>query len=197
MEENRLMDFYKKLDRSFFLDNAYKGSAAIDAPLPIGHGQTISQPSLVLEMTRLLDLKRDLKVLEIGTGSGYQTAFLAEFAGEVFTCERIPALLQKAKKRLDALGYRNIHYQIGDGSLGWSSYAPYDRIITTAAAERLPDELTEQLGRGGKMIAPVGPQGWQDLLMIQKNGEGEVSVSGIEKVAFVELKGKYGWNSRE
>ena len=193
MEENRLVDFYKKLDRSFFIDNAYKAGAMMDAPLPIGHGQTISQPSLVLQMTRLLDLKRDCKVLEIGTGSGYQTVFLAEFAGKVFTVERIPELFKKAKKRLDSLGYGNIRYRTGDGSLGWSDYAPFDRIITTAAAAKLPGELVRQLKKGGKMIAPVGPRGAQDLLMITKDRAGEVGISTIGKVAFVELKGKYGW----
>ncbi len=197
MEDNDLVRFYEKLDRSFFIDNACKGSASVDAPFPIGFGQTISQPSLVLEMTRLLDLNKGCRVLEIGTGSGYQTAFLAAFAKEVFTVERISIFLEKAKKRLGALGYDNIHFKMGDGSLGWSGNAPYDRIITTAAAKRLPDALIEQLKKGGKMIAPVGPQGCQDLLMISKDSIGAVSISSMGKVAFVELKGKYGWNSRE
>lgn len=195
MDHKSLEHFYNKLDRSLFIDNRYKDSAEIDAPLPIGFGQTISQPSLVLEMTRQLDLYKDCKVLEIGTGSGYQTAFLAEFAGEVFTVERIPELSEKAREKLDALGYHNIHYKTGDGSLGWSSRAPFDRIITTAAAEKLPDALVGQLKEGGRMIAPVGPEGGQDLLMITKDSGGEVHISSMGKVVFVELKGKYGWNS--
>lgn len=195
MEDNKLVDFFNKLDRSFFLDNANKDSAATDAPLPIGFGQTISQPSLVLEMTRRLDLDKDSKVLEIGTGSGYQTTFLAEFAGEVFTIERIPTLSKQAKEKLDALGYNNIRYKIGDGSLGWSSNAPFNRIITTAAAENLPDELIKQLKAGGRMIAPVGPKGSQDLLMITKDNAGRVAISSMGKVVFVEMVGKYGWNN--
>ncbi len=196
MADVKLINFFNKLDRSFFIDNEYKKLAGIDNALPIGYGQTISQPSLVLEMTRLLDLNEDCKVLEIGTGSGYQSAFLAEFSGEVFTVELIPELSKKAKEKLDALGYDNIHYKIGDGSLGWSENAPFDRIITTAAAEKMPDELIKQLNAKGRMIAPVGPEGYQDLLIIAKDAAGAVNTSSIGKVVFVEMKGKYGWTKK-
>ena len=193
-DKRRLYEFYKNLDRSFFIDNEYKSYAHLDNALPIGYGQTISQPSLVYEMTLLLDLDKDLKVLEIGTGSGYQTAFLAEFAGTVYTVERIKELSVKAKQRLDALGYNNVFYKIGDGSKGWPEYQPYDRIIVTAAAARIPDPLIEQLKPGGKMIIPIGSSGMQNLTLVEKNENGEIKTKPILPVLFVELKGDYGWS---
>ena len=147
-------------------------------------------------MTRRLELDKTLKVLEIGTGSGYQTAFLAEFAGEVYTVELIEELSSKAREKLDSLGFANVRCKVDDGSSGWSEYAPYDRIITTAAAKKVPDELMDQLKPGGKMIAPVGPEGHQDLLMITKDRSGKVETSSMGKVVFVEMKGKYGWSKR-
>lgn len=197
MKYDDLSQFYGKLDRSYFIDNEYKGLAALDSPLPIGHGQTISQPSLALEMTYCLSPERDSRVLEIGTGSGYQTALLAEFSGTVYTVERIPELAEKAKKRLDALGYANIAYRTGDGSMGWPEEAPFDRIIATAAAGRIPDALAEQLKPGGRMIVPAGPQGMQDLYLVTKDPSGKVRTASLGKVAFVEMKGKYGWNPNE
>ena len=189
-----LDQFFKKLDRSFFIDGGYKAFASMDRPLPIGFGQTISQPTLVLQMTRLLELNENCKVLEIGTGSGYQTAFLAEFAKEVYTVELIPELSARAKQKLDALGYTNIRFKTGDGSFGWTEYAPYDRIITTSAAGTIPEDLVNQLKCGGKMIAPVGPRGCQDLLLVTKNKNGKIETTSIEKVVFVEMRGKYGWS---
>lgn len=194
MGNDNLSKFYHRLDRSFFLDEEYKRCAGIDGPLPIGYEQTISQPSLVLEMTRMLELDKSCKVLEIGTGSGYQTALLAEFAGSVYTVERIDALSQKARKRLDDLGYTNIRFKVGDGSLGWQENEPYDRIIVTAAAGKIPRELIEQLKEGGKMIAPVGLKGWQDLTLITKESDGKIHIKSLGPVTFVELKGTYGWS---
>lgn len=194
MNDDKLSEFYHKLDRSLFLEEEYKSYAGLDEPLPIGFEQTISQPSLVLEMTRMLDVGKDCRVLEIGTGSGYQTALLAEFAGSVFTVERIETLSEKARKRLDSLGYSNIHFKVGDGSLGWQENGLYDRIIVTAAAERIPRELVDQLKEGGKMIIPVGSRGWQDLLAVRKDNEGKIHAKTIYPVTFVELKGKYGWS---
>ncbi|NSW90869.1 MAG: protein-L-isoaspartate(D-aspartate) O-methyltransferase [Firmicutes bacterium] len=193
-KKKKLYEFFKNLDRSFFIDNEYKAYAHIDNALPIGHGQTISQPSLVYGMTMRLELDKELKVLEIGTGSGYQTAFLAEFAGEVYTVERIEDLSLKARQRLEALGYKNVFYKIGDGSKGWPEYQPYDRIIVTAAAARIPDPLLEQLKPGGKMIIPVGSRGMQNLMLISKNKNGKVNTETLEPVLFVELKGEYGWS---
>lgn len=192
----KLYEFFKKLDRSFFIDNEYKNLAHCDSALPIGHGQTISQPTLVYAMTEKLDLSKNLKVLEIGTGSGYQTAFLAEFAGKVYTVEKIEELSRKAQRRLAELGYANVEFKVGDGSEGWEEHAPYDRIIVTAAAREVPEPLAEQLGRGGKMIIPVGQRGLQDLMMISKDDKGVVKKEFLEKVIFVELKGKYGWEDR-
>ncbi len=181
------------MDRSYFIDNEFKCFACLDRALPIGHEQTISQPSLVLKMTENLNLNEKCKVLEIGTGSGYQTAFLAEFAKEVYTIERIEELGAKAREKLERLGYKNIFYKIGDGSEGWPQYAPYDRIIVTAAAGKIPDELIDQLNVGGIMIIPVGAEGSQELKLINRDLDGNVSTTTIGYVVFVEMKGKYGW----
>lgn len=186
-------DFFRSLDRSYFLSSEYKEYAHWDRALPIGHEQTISQPSLVVEMTVLLELSKDARVLEIGTGSGYQTVFLAEFAGAVYTVERIRELADQARERLRELGYKNIEFKVGDGSLGWEEYAPYDRIIVTAGASQVPEELVRQLAPGGRMVIPVGRQGCQELLLITKDREDQVAEQNLGKVAFVELKGKYGW----
>ena len=155
--DRKIVDFFHSLDRSLFIDNENKAFASLDAPLPIGFGQTISQPSLVVRMTDWLHLDAYCRVLEIGTGSGYQTAFLAEFSGQVYTVERIPELSAAAQSRLKALGYNNINYRIGDGSVGWIEEAPFDRIMVTAAPLQMPDDLVAQLAPGGVMVIPVGP----------------------------------------
>jgi protein-L-isoaspartate(D-aspartate) O-methyltransferase len=193
MDNEALWSYFEKLDRTLFLDEEYKPLASVDGPLPIGYGQTISQPSLVAEMTRILDVGPDCTVLEIGTGSGYQTALLAHFAQKVCTIERIAELSIAAKARLEQLGFSNIQYKIGDGSLGWPEHAPYDRIMVTAAAARIPDELFTQLKPSGRMIIPVGPPSWQQLLLITKDAQGLMHQHPVEDVRFVELHGKYGW----
>jgi protein-L-isoaspartate(D-aspartate) O-methyltransferase len=189
--DEALLQFFTSLDRSLFLGMQYKGLAKLDRPLPIGLGQTISQPSLVLYMTQQLDLKKNQKVLEIGTGSGYQSAFLAEFCAELYTVELLAELQKQAKERLRGLGYHNIHYKVGDGSLGWAEHAPYERIMVTAAAKRMPLPLIEQLAPGGIMIIPVGPLGWQELMQVSKDSEGNIEQKKLLDVAFVELVGKY------
>lgn len=196
MEKNQeLYRFYMNLDRSLFIDDAYsKMSAQNDSALPIECGQTISQPSLVFQMTDSLDLKKEHRVLEIGTGSGYQTAFLSRFAGTVYTIERFAYLSGKAKERMQKLGYDNIHFKIGDGSEGWMAHSPYDRIMVTAAAGRIPAPLLEQLAPGGKMVIPVGMRGLQELLLIRKEESGKIGEERLVSVSFVELKGEYGWN---
>ena len=190
---NKLDVFLEKLDRSFFIDNENRIYANYDSPLPIGLGQTISQPSLVYEMTELLELNKDLKVLEIGTGSGYQTAILAEFSGSVYTVERHEELSNKAQKRLKDLGYRNVSFKVGDGSHGWEEYAPYDRIIVTAAASQIPKLLIEQLSPTGYMVIPVGEKGYQKLTLVTKDSQNRVTTEDMGGVTFVELVGEYGW----
>ncbi len=191
MDHQELETYFNSLDRSLFVENEMKNCAYIDEPLPIGFGQTISQPSLVLEMTRLLSPKKDSKILEIGTGSGFQTAILAKMSAKVFTVERIDELMEKAKKRLEALNFSNISYKIGDGSMGWPEYSPYDRIIVTAAAHVLPDEMVNQLATCGRMVIPVGPPSLQELMLITKSGDGDIQAKSVGLVRFVELKGQY------
>ena len=197
VETEKVYDFFRNLDRSYFIDNEFKELAHYDHPLPIGYNQTISQPSLVLEMTLELDLNRTLRVLEIGTGSGYQTAFLAEFAGEVYTVERITELSKSTQQKLKELGYENIKFKIDDGSEGWKEYSPFDRIIATASAREIPGELLEQLKPGGKMVIPVGPKEMQDLLVVKKDEEGNIHKETMGSVRFVEFKGKYGWDQQD
>lgn len=187
MTEKELQMFFKSLDRAYFIDGPSKALAGLDHALPIGYGQTISQPSLVVEMTRHLAPEPDSKVLEIGTGSGYQTVFLAKFGGTVYTIERLEELAAPARARLMRLGYSNIHFRVGDGSGGWPEAAPFDRIMVTAAPSEVPMALVEQLAPGGRMIIPVGEQSDQDLLLIVKDSEGLISQRTLAKVVFVEL----------
>ena len=182
----RVLKYYDELDRSYFMED-YKEQSHQDTPFPIGHGQTISQPSLVLKMTLLLEVDEGDKVLEIGTGSGYQTALLSKAVKSVYTVERIEELYIKAKDRLHAAGYSNIKFKLGDGSLGWKENAPYDRIMVTASADKLPDGLIEQLAPEGKMVIPVGT----DLIIITKDLEGNISKETVAKVRFVRLIGDY------
>lgn len=195
MGDQEVLEFAQSLDRSFFIDTEYKALADINEPLPIGFGQTISQPSLVVEMSQLLCLDSHSRVLEIGTGSGYQTAILAHFAKHVYTIECIAELAHTARRKLDSLGYTNISYRIGDGSTGWSEHAQYDRIIGTAAARIIPKELIDQLNLGGIMILPVGPRNVQELLKVTKHPDGTLQTQSIEFVRFVELVGRYGWSN--
>ena len=189
--------FYKNLDRSLFINNEYKMFAGKDRALPIGYDQTISQPSLVYEMTRSLDVDINHTVLEIGTGSGYQTALLAEFAGMVYTVERIRELSLSARKALTGLGMKNIRFKIDDGSIGWPEYAPYDRIMVTAAASDLPMPLVEQLKPNGRMLIPIGIPGFQILTLITKDQDSTFERKPLSEVTFVELKGQYGFKSFE
>jgi len=183
--EKEVADAFNRLDRSTFMDSS-KETADIDSPAPIGHGQTISQPSLVLKMTQNLGLETDSRVLEIGTGSGFQTALLAELAKSVHTVERIEALSNKAKDRLDQ-EYSNIEFKSGDGSKGWKEFAPYDRIMVIAASKNTPEPLIEQLAPGGKMVIPVGTFFGQELKLIEKDSEHNIHSAMIDYVMFVEL----------
>ena len=167
--------------------NSYK-----NRPLPIGYGQTISQPYIVAIMTELLDLKPSYKVLEIGTGSGYQAAILAQIVKKVYSIEVIEPLALEAKKRYKNLGYKNIETKIADGYYGWEEYAPYDAIIVTAAAGSVPPPLLKQLKPGGKMIIPVGNFLYvQQLILIQKDKKGDITTHQIMPVRFVPLTGTH------
>ncbi|HHW94487.1 MAG TPA: protein-L-isoaspartate(D-aspartate) O-methyltransferase [Mogibacterium sp.] len=193
MDHRELEAYFHSLDRSFFVEDEMKRYAGYDQPLPIGFDQTISQPSLVLEMTRILEPEKDSRVLEIGTGSGFQTAILAKMSTEVYTVERIEPLMTKARERLEALKFSNIYYKVGDGSSGWKEHAPYDRIMVTAAAGSLPDELIDQMANGGRMVIPIGPPDLQELKLITKTNRGEINMQTVTMVRFVEFKGQYGW----
>lgn len=192
MSEQRkeIIAYFRQMDRSFFMDTN-KDLATFDHALPIGFEQTISQPSLVLEMTLALDLGPGQKVLELGTGSGFQTALLATFSKTVYTIERIGELHHRSKERLAQLGLDNIHFKLGDGSEGWKEHAPFDRMMVTAAATKVPKELIEQLNRGGKMVIPVGNSFSQELRLIEKDTEGHIHNTFLNRVLFVPLKGKY------
>ena len=179
--------YFKQLDRRKFIDDQ-KEHAALDRPLSIGRGQTISQPTLVLSMTQKLNLNKKDKVLEIGTGSGFQTALLSKFSSSVYTVERIRALYDSAKERLNNLGYSNIHFHYGDGHSGWEENAPYDKIMVTAAANEIPETLIDQLAAGGKMIIPVGDFRMQELKLVEKDENGKISETVIEYVMFVEFR---------
>jgi len=174
--------------REVFVPNKYRSQAYEDKPLPIGYGQTISQPYIVALMTELLEPKKEDKVLEIGTGSGFQAAILAQIVKEVYTVEIIEPLAVQAEERFKKLGYNNIHLKIGDGYFGWEKYAPYDSIIVTAAAEHIPPPLLKQLKRGGRMCIPVGiPYFTQILKLVHKRENGSIVVKDIIPVLFVPL----------
>jgi protein-L-isoaspartate(D-aspartate) O-methyltransferase len=192
IKDPRVIAAMKKVPRHFFVSESLRSQAYEDHPLPIEEKQTISQPYIVALMTEALQLKGHEKVLEIGTGSGYQTAILAELADKVFTIERIPLLAEKARKRLEELGYKNIVYRIGDGTLGWSEEAPFDGILVSAAAPSIPQPLIDQLAMGGRLIIPVGDRLSQELVLVERVPEG-IRKSFLGGVRFVDLIGKWGW----
>ncbi len=175
--------------REYFVTESKQPWAYLNRPLPIGHGQTISQPFIVALMTELLDLQAGHRVLEIGTGSGYQAAVLAEIVAEVYSVEIIPELAVQAERRLEGLGYRAVRIRVGDGNLGWPEYAPFDRIIVTAAG-RLPSLLVAQLAPGGRLVIPiVNGDGAQMLTVITKRLDGAVTETAKLPVRFVPLTG--------
>lgn len=190
--DERVLKAMDRVPREEFVSEGLRNRAYDDSPLPIGEDQTISQPFMVACMTELLRLKGDEKVLEVGTGSGYQTAILAELAARVFSVERSFTLSQKARKVLEALGYTNILLRVGDGTIGWSEFAPYDRIIITAGAPEVPPSLVKQMRVGGVMVVPVGDRAHQDLKVIMKTKFRLETQSGGGCV-FVPLIGREGW----
>ncbi len=192
VSDERVLRAMEAVPRHLFVPPELRDRAYGDYPLPIGYGQTISQPYIVAWMTELLELQEGDKVLEIGTGSGYQAAVLAEIPGvEVYTIEIVPELAEQARKRLESLGYTNVHCRQGDGYYGWPEYAPYDAIILTAAPEVIPGPLIEQLAVGGRMVLPIGrPGGFQTLLKSVKQPDGTLKNSVLGGVAFVPFTGE-------
>ena len=192
--DERVLGAMRKIPRHRFVEEALRDRAYGDHPLPIGESQTISQPYIVGMMTQLLQLRGDEKVLEIGTGSGYQTAVLAELARRVCSIERLPSLAARARRILDELGYTNAVVKTADGTYGWPDEAPFDRILVAAGAPTVPAPLFQQLAEGGRLVAPVGGPQSQALHVVEKV-EGQMRVSTDCGCVFVKLVGKYGWEN--
>ncbi len=196
IRDPRLLAAMLHVPRHRFVPPPFRDKAYEDGPLPISLGQTISQPYMVAAMTDLLVLEGDENVLEIGTGSGYQAAVLAEMAGTVHTIERHPELARGAQLVLESLDYHNGFVHVGDGTFGWPPAAPYQAILVTAAAPDIPDPLVEQLDEGGRLVIPVGGRGGQDLERWRKTG-GRIYRETLFPVVFVPLRGQFGWQDSE
>ena len=192
IKDRRVLEAMEKVRRDLFVEEALVGEAYNDHPLPIGHKQTISQPYIVALMTEALELEGDEKVLEIGTGSGYQTAILAELAVKVYTIERIRALMVRARDVLAQLDYNNILFKAFDGTLGWNEYEPYDAIIVTAGAPKLPQPLLDQLAEGGRLVIPTGNRFSQELIKVTRK-KGTYIQKNLGGCRFVNLVGVHGW----
>ncbi|MDD1716576.1 MAG: protein-L-isoaspartate(D-aspartate) O-methyltransferase [Methanolinea sp.] len=188
----RVLDAMRTVPRHLFVPPAYREAAYADSPLPIGQGQTISQPYIVALMTELLEVAPSDRVLEVGTGSGYQAAILAKLAREVISVERIPDVSRVAEENLLRVGIRNVQLVNGDGTEGFPEKSPYDGILVTAATPSVPGPLVEQLAEAGRLVAPVGARDLQELVRLVKRG-GRVSRSSHGGVVFVPLLGRYGW----
>lgn len=190
--DERALAAMERVPRHFFVPERVRHMAYEDMPLPIGQDQTISQPYIVALMVSLLGLKGEERVLEIGTGSGYQAAVLGTLAAEVHTVELVPSLAQNAERVLMELGYYNVHVHIGDGTLGWPEAAPYPAVIVSAAAPHVPAPLCEQLTEGGRLVLPV-QQGYEQLLKVYTRRRDDYDERVVAPVAFVPLRGKHGW----
>ena len=192
VKDERVLAVMRKIPRHEFLPEGIRGMAYNDSALPLGEGQTMSQPYMVAIMTEFLGLKGTERVLEIGTGSGYQAAVLAELCQKVYTVERIKTIADKARATLDRLGYKSVAIKIYDGTYGWKEMAPYDAIIVTAGSPDIPGPLVEQLKEGGRMVIPVGDRYGQQLIKVVKTSEGIITERSIPCV-FVPLIGNHGW----
>jgi len=189
----RVLAAMNTVPRHLFVEDALEAQAYGDHPLPIGEGQTISQPYIVALMTQALNLQGHEKVLEIGTGSGYQAAVLAQLCEQVFTVERLTSLYIGARKLFDQLQYFNIRCRIDDGTLGWQEHSPYDAIMVTAAGPKVPEPLLDQLADPGVMAMPIGMERWSQELVVITKEKGQISERVIEQVRFVSLIGNHGW----
>jgi protein-L-isoaspartate(D-aspartate) O-methyltransferase len=192
--DKRVIQAMRKVPRHLFVEEALQDRAYEDYPLPIGEGQTISQPYMVGLMTQTLKVDPEDRILEIGTGSGYQAAVLANLAYEVFSIERIPSLASRAWKILDHLKCYNVRIKVGDGTLGWKEYAPYNGIIVTAGSPVTPEPLLQQLAEAGRLVIPVGDRLSQKLKLYTKRSDA-IDVQDICECTFVKLLGKYGWET--
>jgi protein-L-isoaspartate(D-aspartate) O-methyltransferase len=192
IRDERLLAAMAKVPREEFIASEDAANAYGDFPLPIGEGQTISQPYIVATMVEELELNPEDRVLEVGTGTGYQAAILGELAADVWTIERHPELADRARENLRRLGYANVHVLHGDGSLGLAKHAPYNKILVAAAAPRVPEMLVAQLADGGRLIVPVGSRSEQQVEVIRKLGE-QVSITKHDLCRFVPLLGAQGW----
>ncbi|MGH1363860.1 MAG: protein-L-isoaspartate(D-aspartate) O-methyltransferase [Calditrichia bacterium] len=191
--DERIATAMRKIPRHLFVDTALRHQAYMDKSLPIGFGQTISHPTTVAYMTQILDLKGDERILEIGTGSGYQAAVLAEIGVKVYSIERIGDLSRRVQTLFDKLGYYTVGLRIGDGTVGWTAHAPYDRIIVTAGSPEPPNNLLKQLSEKGRMVVPVGGKTGQKLMIITRNAD-KYDIIEHDFRDFVPLIGKRGWD---
>lgn len=194
--DERVLQAMRTVPRHKFVPEDLWDMAYRDTPLPIGHDQTISQPYIVAYMTEMLHLTPDDRVLEVGTGSGYQAAILSQLAKQVYTIERMKGLAQRADQILQELGYQNIQVRLGDGGYGWPDAAPFNAIIITAAAPEIPPPLIAQLAEGAPLVAPIGPAGYQELVRLYKIGD-QTKLEHLVPVAFVPLVGEHGWRERD
>jgi protein-L-isoaspartate(D-aspartate) O-methyltransferase len=193
INDPRVLEAMRKVPRHLFVEEALKEQAYSDFPLPIGEKQTISQPYIVALMTETLGLKGHEKILEIGTGSGYQAAILAELVERVFSIERYPGLAYRANQILQKQGYQNIIIRVADGSLGWPDEAPFDGVMATAGTPKIPQPLIDQLAMGGRLVIPVGDRLSQELMLVERVPEG-INKTNLGGVRFVDLVGKWGWD---
>jgi protein-L-isoaspartate(D-aspartate) O-methyltransferase len=194
IRDQRVLQVMGKVHRHLFVEEALRGRAYGDYPLPIGEKQTISQPFMVALMTEALELKDRDRVLEVGTGSGYQTAILAELSAKVYSIERIRTLAMRAMRRIESLGYYNVLIRVGDGSVGWKEMAPFDAILVTAGSPHIPTHLVEQLGEDGRLVVPVGHAEHQVLKKGTKKGT-TIHWTDLGNCVFVKLVGEQAWNN--
>ena len=196
ISDKRLLQAFLTIPRHEFVSKDLQAEAYADHPLPIGGGQTISQPYMVALMVQLLRLQGHERVLEVGTGSGYQLAILSQLALEVYSIERLPELAEQALRRLKGLGYLNVHLTVGNGSMGWPAYAPYEAILVAAGAPDVPPPLVRQLADGGRLMIPIGSQQVQTLTLVEKRPDA-LHQEAITSCVFVPLVGEYGWRAED